>query len=200
MLVYKKDRPVALLAIPPAATAEVFVTSNTKSRELLYITLVRVVAVARQPGNVWMHAATRRCGHPADSSDLATGAAGAATSTPSLLRRRSDRGLRLMPGPVTAGDPVSPSVSNTDSETYRRSGARQPRRHWAAGSGRPQCRLRPTVTVRVCLRSATLSRRGVGCAQRRLRPTVSVRPRPQSMTRSPLARPRGRAPTVSAKG
>ena len=107
MLVYKKDRPVALLAIPPAATAEVFVTSNTKSRELLYITLVRVVAVARQPGNVWMHAATRRCGYPADSSDLATGAAGAATSTPSPLWRRLDRGLRLMPGQVTAGDPVS---------------------------------------------------------------------------------------------
>ena len=36
----------------------------------------------------------------------------AATSTPSLLRRLSDHGPRLMPGPVTAGDPVSPSVAS----------------------------------------------------------------------------------------
>ena len=33
--------------------------------------------------------------------------AGAAASTPSLLRRRSDRGLRLTPGLVPAGDPGS---------------------------------------------------------------------------------------------
>ena len=44
-------------------------------------------------------------------SDGSLGAAGAATSTPSLLWRRLDRCLRLMPGPVTAGDPVSPSVA-----------------------------------------------------------------------------------------
>ena len=55
--------------------------------------------------SVWMHAVTRRCGYPADSSDLAAGAAGAATSGP---RRRSDRGLRLTPGPVTGGDTDSP--------------------------------------------------------------------------------------------
>ena len=57
-----------------------------------------------RPHFVWMHAATRRCGYPADSSDLAAGAAGAATSFPSLLRRRPapNRGLRLMPGPVPA--------------------------------------------------------------------------------------------------
>ena len=62
-----------------------------------------------RPHFVWMHAATRRCGYPADSSDLAAGAAGAATSTPSLLRCRPapNHGLRLMPGPVPAGDPVS---------------------------------------------------------------------------------------------
>ena len=45
-------------------------------------------------------------------------------------------------------------------------------RHWAAGSGRPQCRLGPTVTVRICVWSATLS---------------------------PLARPQGRLRTLSAQ-
>ena len=54
---------------------------------------------------VWMHAATRGCGYPVDSSDLAAGAAGAATSLPILLWRRSDRGLRLTPSPIPAGDP-----------------------------------------------------------------------------------------------
>ena len=52
-----------------------------------------------------MHAATRRCGHPADSSHFSAGAAGAATSTPSSLRRWSVRGLRLTPSPISAGDP-----------------------------------------------------------------------------------------------
>ena len=63
---------------------------------------------ARNPQPVWVHAATRRCGCPADSSDLASGAA---TSTPSLLWRRPDRGLRPTPSPVTAGDPLSPCVA-----------------------------------------------------------------------------------------
>ena len=53
----------------------------------------------------WMHAATRGCTHLSDSSDSAAGAACAATSARSLLRRQSDRGLRLTPGPVPAGDP-----------------------------------------------------------------------------------------------
>ena len=63
--------------------------------------------------HVWMHAATLRSGYPEDSSagDLVTGAASAATSTPSPLWRRSDCGLLLMPCPVTAGDPVSPSLA-----------------------------------------------------------------------------------------
>ena len=90
---------------------------------------------------VSMHAATRRCGYPADSSDLATGSAGAATSTPSPLWRRSDRGCgscsaRSLPATRSA-HPWRARATNTDSETYRRSGARQPGRHWAAGSGRP---------------------------------------------------------------
>ena len=64
--------------------------------------------------------------------------------------------------------------SNTDSVTHRRSAARLPGRHWVAarGSGRPQCRLRPPLMVRACLRSATLS---------------------------PLARPRCRLRTPSAQ-
>ena len=49
-------------------------------------------------------------GAAADLSDLAAGAAGAATSTP-LLWRRSDRSLRLTPSPVTAGNPVSACVA-----------------------------------------------------------------------------------------
>ena len=49
------------------------------------------------------------------------------------------------------------SATNTESVTYRRPTARLPGKHWAAGSGRPQCRLRPSVSVRTCLRSATLS-------------------------------------------
>ena len=65
------------------------------------------------------------------------------------------------------------SATNTDNVPDRRSAARLPVRHRAAGSGR---------------------------AQRRLRPTVSARPRPQSTTRSPFAGPRGRAPAVLAKG
>ena len=133
-----------------------------------------------------------------------------ATSTPSPLWRRPDRGLRPTPNPVTAGDPVSPCVAGQchllehrqcDLPAGRRPAARLPGRHWAAGSGRPQCRLRPTGTARACLRPATLSPlpdSGVGRARCRLRPTGSARPRPQSVTRSPLrvAGPRGRAPSV----
>ena len=37
------------------------------------------------------------CGYPADSSDLAAGAAGAATCSPSPFRRRTDPGLPLTP-------------------------------------------------------------------------------------------------------
>ena len=51
----------------------------------------------------WMHAATRRLGYPANSSDLAA-VAGAPTSTFSLLRRRPVRRLQLTPGPDPAGD------------------------------------------------------------------------------------------------
>ena len=124
-----------------------------------------------------MHAATRGCGYPADSSYLATGAAGAATSTPSLLWRRSDSGLRLSQAssrPATrSAHPWRARATNTESEAYLRSGRpRQPGHHWAAGSGSPQRRLRPTVTVRACLQSATLS---------------------------PLARLRGRLRTASAE-
>ena len=42
--------------------------------------------------------------YPGGSSDLAAGAAGAATSTPSLLRRLPERGVRLTPGLVPVGD------------------------------------------------------------------------------------------------
>ena len=88
---------------------------------------------------VWMHAATLRCGYPADSSDLATGAAGAATSTPSPFWRRSDRGLRLMPGPVTAGDPVSltQTVRPTGAPARASPGVTEPRGQAAhsVGSG-----------------------------------------------------------------
>ena len=81
--------------------------------------------------DVWMHAATRRCEYPADSSILVAGAAGAATSTHSLLRRRSDRDLRLTPGPVPAG--------NLDGTCLRY--ATYP--HLAGPRGRP-----PTVSAR----------------------------------------------------
>ena len=56
--------------------------------------------------------------------------------------------------------------------TYQHSAAHLPGCHWTAGPSRPQCRLRPTVTVLTCLRSETLS---------------------------PLARPQGRLLTVSAQ-
>ena len=60
-----------------------------------------------------MHAATERCGYPAESSDFTAGAAGAATSTPPLLLLRSDPGLpgRLTTGPVPADDPDIPRVA-----------------------------------------------------------------------------------------
>ena len=99
--------------------------------------------------------------------------------------------------------PCRARATNTDSETYRRSGARQPGRYRAAGSGRPQCRLRPTVTVRACLRSATFS--PLTRPRGRLR-TVSAQANcvgpstPTLYDSPPLAEPRDRAPTVSAKG
>ena len=49
-------------------------------------------------------AAPGRCQYPADSSDSAAGAPGSPISTPSLLRFRSVRGLRLKSCPVPAGD------------------------------------------------------------------------------------------------
>ena len=132
-----------------------------------------------------------------DLSDLAAWVAGAATSTPSLLLSRPDRCLRLTPSPVTAGDSVSP---NCGLPAFHRAPARA-----TLGSGvrLPQCRLRPTATVRACLLSATLS------------PLVSPLGRVRTLSAQaycvcrstspvydplPFAGPRGRAPTVSAKG
>ena len=73
------------------------------------------------------------CGYPADSSDFAAGAAGAAASTPTVLLRLSDRGLRLTPSPATAGDPASPCVAGQchlhrqcDLAALRRAPARMP--------------------------------------------------------------------------
>ena len=60
--------------------------------------------------NVWRCDSARRCAahgrcqYPAGSSDSAAGAAGTPISTPSILRRRSVRGLRLTSCPVPAGD------------------------------------------------------------------------------------------------
>ena len=93
-------------------------------------------------------------------------------------------------------------VTNTDSVTYRRSAARQPGCHWAAGSSWPQCRLRPTVTVRACLRSGLFP---LARPRGRLRtaPAQANCAGPSTPTvhdSPPLAGPRGRAPTVSAKG
>ena len=129
---------------------------------------------------VWMHAATRRRGYPADSSDLAAGAAaGASTSTPSLLQARSNRGQWLTPSPITAGDPASRCVVGQ---------CHLPR----------QCDL-PALRLRRAPARAPLGRR--------VRPpTVSAqancdRPRlpPVRHSLSPLARPRGRLCTVSAQ-
>ena len=93
-------------------------------------------------------------------------------------------------------------VTNTDSVTYRRSAARQPGCHWAAGSSWPQCRLRPTVTVRACLRTGLFP---LARPRGRLRtaPAQANCAGPSTPTvhdSPPLAGPRGRAPTVSAKG
>ena len=55
-------------------------------------------------------AAAWRCGYPTDSSDLAAGATGSTTSTPSLLQRRLIRGLRLKSSPVPAGSWNSPGM------------------------------------------------------------------------------------------
>ena len=59
----------------------------------------------------------RRCGYPADSSYLATGAAGTATSTPSPHRGRPDRSSRLTPCPVPAGDSDIPGVACRSAST-----------------------------------------------------------------------------------
>ena len=160
--------------------------------------------------SVWMYAATRRCGYPADSSDLVTGASERLALLP-LPLHSSGAGWIAACGscpaqsrPATrSAHPWRARATNKDSETYRRSGARQPGRYLAAGSGSPQCRLRPTVTVRACLQSATLSpltrQRG------RLR-TVSAQANcvgpstPTVYDSPPLAGQRGKAPTVSAKG
>ena len=55
--------------------------------------------------------APRHCGYPADSIDLATGAAGEVTSTPSSHQRRPNRGSRLTPGPVLPATWTSQNVA-----------------------------------------------------------------------------------------
>ena len=77
--------------------------------------------VAHPKNNVWMHAETWRCGYPGDSSDLATGAAGAVTSTPSTHRHRPDHGSRLTPAPVrpATGHPRTWRASATNTHAAR---------------------------------------------------------------------------------
>ena len=118
---------------------------------------------------VWMHAVTRRCGCPADSSDLAAGAAGAATSTPHFsgagrIAACGSRPARSRPATRFA-HVWRASATNTDSVTYRRSAARLPRDTEPRGQAAHSL-------VRACLRPATLS---------------------------PLVRPWGRVSTVSAQ-
>ena len=114
--------------------------------------------------SVWMYAATRRCGYPADSSDLVTGASERLALLP-LPLHSSGAGWIAACGscpaqsrPATrSAHPWRARATNKDSETYQRSCARQPGRHWAAGSGSPQCQLRPSLMVQTCLRSVTIS-------------------------------------------
>ena len=71
--------------------------------------------------------ATQGCRYPADSSDLTTGAAGAATSTPASLRHWSVRGLGLTLDPVPAGDQGSTFHATHSPLAGQRDRCRRPR-------------------------------------------------------------------------
>ena len=95
----------------------------------------------------WMHAAAQawRCGRPADSSDSAAVAAGAATPSLSPHRRRPDSSARLKPGPVPTGDSDSPGVAG-QCHCYLPFAASGP------SSGQPQCH---GTRCRLCSRTAS---------------------------------------------
>ena len=147
--------------------------------ELLHSKIFLNIFARGDPALQWLHAATRGCGYPADSSDLAAetvwAAGAAATFTPSLLRRWSDRGLRLTPGPVPADDPLShawrASATNTDSVADRAPPRALPGARPLTVLAQANCdglRL-PLVSDSLSPRWAEPRRRGVGCPQCRLR-------------------------------
>ena len=130
---------------------------------------------------------TRGCGYQADSSDLAAWAAGAATYTPSLLQRRSDRCLLLTISPAPAGDQDSVCLRYATHSPLAGPGFGCPQ-CWLANCDGP-C-LPPTHDSLTLRRYATHSPslgRGVGYPQCWLRPTA-VHPFLRSVTHSTLRR------------
>ena len=124
---------------------------------------------------VWLQAAACRGGCPADSSDSAAGAAGAA-STPFFHWRRPDHCLLLTPGPAHWWA-CSTNTYNVTKLTQRRGGPNTP--HARCASRSPQSHgtwtdIGPTVSGCALRTPPALSRHPQGSgAERAWPPTIS---------------------------